>query len=245
MHKKNYIITSGVVFLTTMLIVGSAHATRNIHNTWLAVYANGINVDNSLTDGSGAICQVCHVSSNGGNPWNAYGWDIRTQVQAGLSATDAINSVDVGDSDGDGNNNGAEINFVDDGGYGAQPGWTDNGAGNVSCEKATGNCTATSAPATAGSLDPNVVSEPDTDNDGLPDNVEDSNGNGSIDPGETDPMNPDTDNDGLTDGYEVTIGGTDPTVPNNVITGPLADINGDGVVNLGDLLLLNRQLFGL
>ncbi|MET0405423.1 MAG: Ig-like domain-containing protein, partial [Cystobacter sp.] len=33
----------------------------------------------------------------------------------------------------------------------------------------------------------------DTDNDGIPDSIEDKNGNGVVDPGETDPRNPDTD----------------------------------------------------
>ena len=40
----------------------------------------------------------------------------------------------------------------------------------------------------------------DTDKDGLTDNHEDKNGNGKVDPGETDRLNPDTDGDGLKDG---------------------------------------------
>jgi hypothetical protein len=42
----------------------------------------------------------------------------------------------------------------------------------------------------------------DTDNDGLPDIIEDTNQNGIVDIGETDPNNPDTDGDGLSDGFE-------------------------------------------
>ena len=42
----------------------------------------------------------------------------------------------------------------------------------------------------------------DTDNDGLPDTIEDTNQNGIVDIGETDPNNPDTDGDGLSDGFE-------------------------------------------
>jgi len=56
---------------------------------------------------------------------------------------------------------------------------------------------------------------PDTDNDGLLDGAEDSNGNGSVDPGETDPLDLDSDDDGLTDGYEVSIG-SDPLDPTSV-----------------------------
>jgi hypothetical protein len=59
----------------------------------------------------------------------------------------------------------------------------------------------------------------DSDNDGLPDDLEDVNQNGIVDAGETDPNNPDTDNDGLNDGLEVNTLGTDPT---------LTDSDGDG-----------------
>ncbi len=69
----------------------------------------------------------------------------------------------------------------------------------------------------------------DSDNDGLPDYLEDLNGNGIFEPelGETDPFNPDTDNDGLKDGTEdanqngfFDPGETDPLNP---------DTDGDGL----------------
>ena len=40
----------------------------------------------------------------------------------------------------------------------------------------------------------------DSDGDGINDVIEDKNGNGIVDPGETDPFNPDTDGDGILDG---------------------------------------------
>ncbi len=49
----------------------------------------------------------------------------------------------------------------------------------------------------------------DSDNDGLPDGQEDLNGNGVVDPGESDPRSEDTDGDGVTDLIEVAAG-TDP-----------------------------------
>jgi hypothetical protein len=55
----------------------------------------------------------------------------------------------------------------------------------------------------------------DTDGDGLADYVEDANGNGVVDAGETDWTNPDTDGDGLSDGAEVNATGTDPLNPND------------------------------
>jgi hypothetical protein len=55
-----------------------------------------------------------------------------------------------------------------------------------------------------GVVDPGETdpSNPDTDGDYLLDGTEDSNHNGHVDPGETDPLNPDTDGDGLLDGIE-------------------------------------------
>lgn len=75
---------------------------------------------------------------------------------------------------------------------------------------------------------PAAVCEGDADCDGLPDVREDANGNGVVDPGETDPANPDTDGDGLLDGEEgdrdgdgrLGIDETDPL---------LADTEGDGI----------------
>ncbi len=60
----------------------------------------------------------------------------------------------------------------------------------------------------------------DSDGDGLLDIEEDVNGNGIVDPGETDPFDADTDDDGLLDGQEVRNTGTDPLNP---------DTDGDGV----------------
>lgn len=45
---------------------------------------------------------------------------------------------------------------------------------------------------------------PDTDGDGLPDGVEDADRNGRVDDGETDPRNPDSDDDGILDGADST-----------------------------------------
>ncbi|MES2982409.1 MAG: RHS repeat-associated core domain-containing protein [Verrucomicrobiota bacterium] len=53
----------------------------------------------------------------------------------------------------------------------------------------------------------------DSDRDGLTDLAEDTNGNGIVDPVETDPQNPDSDGDGISDGAEVNgTPATDPKV---------------------------------
>ena len=53
----------------------------------------------------------------------------------------------------------------------------------------------------------------DSDGDGLTDAEEDTNLNGTRDPGETDPRRADTDGDGLRDAAEIEIHGTNPLVP--------------------------------
>jgi hypothetical protein len=78
----------------------------------------------------------------------------------------------------------------------------------------------------------------DTDGDGLPDYLEDLNGNGRVDPGETDPNNRDTDGDGLSDDAERAF---DPT---GVLTDPLnPDSDGDGVPDGEDPDLVNTAWF--
>jgi hypothetical protein len=47
------------------------------------------------------------------------------------------------------------------------------------------------------------AADADTDDDGIADGVEDANGNGAVDGGETNPCNPDTDGDGIQDGTEL------------------------------------------
>ena len=47
------------------------------------------------------------------------------------------------------------------------------------------------------------AANPDSDGDSLADGVEDANANGSVDPGETDPLNPDTDGDLFNDGTDI------------------------------------------
>jgi hypothetical protein len=81
----------------------------------------------------------------------------------------------------------------------------------------------------------------DTDGDGLPDAIEDANGNGIWDAGETDPNNPDTDGDGLTDYEKVVIFGRNISNPllwdtdGNGVSDADEDYDHDGITNLGEL----------
>lgn len=65
----------------------------------------------------------------------------------------------------------------------------------------------------------------DTDSDGIPDNVEDANSNGIVDPDETDPADPDSDGDGVSDGLEVQYG-YDPLDPGDTPELPVTDTAG-------------------
>jgi PKD repeat protein len=81
----------------------------------------------------------------------------------------------------------------------------------------------------------------DSDDDGIPDRVEDANRNGVVDPGETDPYNADTDNDGIQDGPELgytlamvgpgtTLAKFKPDLDPATKTNPLdPDTDGDGI----------------
>ncbi|MCB9647664.1 MAG: hypothetical protein H6730_13830 [Deltaproteobacteria bacterium] len=58
---------------------------------------------------------------------------------------------------------------------------------------------------------PQGPAQVDNDDDKLPDDTEDRNGNGQVDPGETDPNSNDTDGDGIPDGEEVSTLACDPS----------------------------------
>ena len=114
-----------------MFAAGKAAATGGIHSSWEVFYgfSDANPVDDSLTDAGSTECQLCHLESNGGQPWNAYGWELH------LNGVDFA-AADIVDSDGDGTINGDEIDYRDGNGYGAQPGWTSDVAadpGNVEC----------------------------------------------------------------------------------------------------------------
>ena len=84
----------------------------------------------------------------------------------------------------------------------------------------------------------------DKDLDGLLDSVEDTNGNGVVDAGETDSLNPDTDGDGYTDGEEIAAG-SDPLDENSTpVVAELGDLNADGNVDTADILIATRILAG-
>ncbi len=105
------------------------------------------------------------------------------------------------------------------------------------------------------SFSQNLLLDRDSDHDGLVDSKEDKNGNGIVDPGETDPLNADTDGDGLPDGIEdknhnwlIDPGETDSTQVDTDRDGlsDFIETGGDGIYNpeLGDTDPLNSDTDG-
>jgi len=92
-------------------------------------------------------------------------------------------------------------------------------------------------------LCPLLGNDGDTDDDGIPDSVEDANGNGRVDPGDTDPCLGDTDVDGIQDGTEKGYTAADidantdtqvfqPDLDPTTRTDPLVDdTDGDGLLD--------------
>ena len=112
------------------------------------------------------------------------------------------------DSDCDGLSDEEEFSIVYPGGRRTDPGNPDTDGDGVKDGVEVGrtmsvvmNCNF------VGDKDPMTTTLPvetDSDWDGQKDGIEDRNGNGAVDPGETDPLSPDTDGDGLRDGEEDT-----------------------------------------
>jgi len=109
--------------------------------------------------GDNSNCQLCHGNSNGGDPWNGYGWDIRESLAdlgCDLNGNGVVSNdeaffcveLDNSDNDGSGFDNATET------GLDTQPGWT-NGPNN--------NLYFRSGVVTAGNLPPDDIGPVDPD----------------------------------------------------------------------------------
>ncbi|MDA7687128.1 hypothetical protein N9177_00685 [bacterium] len=126
-----------------VLSIDVAVARPSILSAWQATYPSS---DSDLVN-----CQLCHQNTSGGNPWNAYGWNIRQGIQnSGLAASAAIAAVEAINSDASvvsASNNLEEISAS------TQPGWT-AGAANTIYFKDGSTLTSQTAPSLATPLDP-------------------------------------------------------------------------------------------
>jgi len=110
-----------------------------------------------------ARCQLCHVESNGGSPWNGYGWDMleaRADSACDLDSNGTVSNdeaffcieLENSDLDGSGYDNITET------GLGTQPGWT-NGPNNIWYDR-TGTTTGHEPPDGIGPVDPDGTEPP-------------------------------------------------------------------------------------
>ncbi|RLA57486.1 MAG: hypothetical protein DRR04_12765 [Gammaproteobacteria bacterium] len=113
--------------------------------------------------GDNARCQLCHANSNGGSPWNAYGWDIRDALadpicdldgDGAVSNEEALFCVEPENSDLDGSG----FTNIHETGVSAQPGWT-NGPNNTLYTVA-GTITNVLPPMDIGPVDPDGTEPP-------------------------------------------------------------------------------------
>ncbi len=103
------------------------HARSQYLATWDSVYPESTSINNP-----GQRCQLCHSRETGGNGWNYYGWQLRTQLNGQQSVSGALLSqviqfiettpaVDAGCNQP---SNTSGITFLDKIRYNAQPGWS-------------------------------------------------------------------------------------------------------------------------
>ncbi len=134
---------------------GAVQAFPGIQNDWQSRYG-GVSAS---ADNAG--CQLCHAESNGGSPWNGYGWDLLLakedlacdlDINGTVSNSEAFFCVELDDSDLNTADNLTEI------AANAQPGWV-SGANNIFYSRA-GTSSGNLPPENIGLLDPDGTEPP-------------------------------------------------------------------------------------
>lgn len=95
--KRNAWLVASLSLCLLTYAAGAANATTTRRNQWRAFYPN---VCTTLFN---ANCTVCHTSTSGSAPFNAYGALLDSNGRNYAAA-------EAADSDGDGRTNGQEIN---------------------------------------------------------------------------------------------------------------------------------------
>jgi len=136
-----------------LLTAGQALAREDALKDWEGRYRD------SSGSGNNANCTLCHLSPAGGNPWNAYGWDVQSALtdpacgtpgpEGKVTMLEAIVCVEQKDSDQDPEktDNLTEIRAS------AQPGWT-GGSNNTIWSRTGAGTDGQSPPEYIGPLDP-------------------------------------------------------------------------------------------
>ncbi|MFT5275445.1 MAG: glucose/arabinose dehydrogenase [Saprospiraceae bacterium] len=90
-------LTSALLYLCLLTSTQLVQARAPYLSAWQSIYPN------STSDDIGSSgCQLCHRDDSGGAPWNAYGWDIRSEyLTNGNDISQAIDTVRFWDHDND------------------------------------------------------------------------------------------------------------------------------------------------
>ena len=115
LRKPIHFFALFAVSLSAILYVSVASARFTYPSVWRSMYPDSTS-DEISTEG----CQLCHRDASGGNPWNAYGWQMRGVVMGGGDIEEAIELAESGDLDADPSNRSS----IDEINYNFQPGWT-------------------------------------------------------------------------------------------------------------------------
>jgi hypothetical protein len=192
---------------------------RSLGRAWLVIGtlgfvacgADGARVLVTPTDTSGGT-DAGLVASADGAPQST---DVIADAAVATDTDAAVVQGDTASNLGDGAATDASSTIAETD-SGASPTNDVQGGGGASDSEAGDGLLGDSAPGT----DNGQALLKDSDGDGLPDAVEDKNGNGQVDAGETNPAKADTDGDDLGDGAELWVDGTNPAA---------ADTDGDGL----------------
>ncbi len=153
MTLKN--LTTGLATgLIAALISSEASAFGAVLDQWRLFYPN--------SDAGNFECQLCHQDTSGGDPWNAYGWDLNQRITNPFDADQVIlafRQIEDEDSDGNGISNLDEINDH------FQPGWRDGNTNQTFSNVGNGqsNLTPPDATAVTGIDHPDAVDNPFAD----------------------------------------------------------------------------------
>ncbi len=144
-----------------LLSGNAAWAFPSILDAWMDAYPQATLPDD-LTAATGAPCQLCHVNTGGGEPWNQYGFAVLSNGGAS-NVPQAFFDIEAEDADGESTTNLDEITAN------TLPGWCESA--NPGCENLAWTRSGSSSPATppAGvTLDPPPGSLAPTANSGGP-----------------------------------------------------------------------------
>lgn len=117
--KHIHIFILVILFTVSILLIveSQGQARPSYGRAWKIYYPQSL-TDENILEATGKICQLCHAYTDGGDPWNSYGWklkqlNIRDNMEKAFKDAEDYNS----DKDINGQSNIKEINNH------KQPGW--------------------------------------------------------------------------------------------------------------------------